>query len=66
MINIKELAENTKGKRDKQFLEEFYNKNFRLETHNLHLINSAYKFKSELGLKIKRYDYSNTYLITKD
>ena len=62
-IDIKDLAEKTKSKRDKNFLETFYNKNFYLQTKNLFLIDSAYKFKDELNLSIKRIDYSNDYII---
>ena len=64
MIDLIQLAENTKGKRDKAFLELFHNKNFRLVTSNLHLINSAYKFQDKLKLSITRKDYSNDYVIT--
>lgn len=61
--DLLELADNTKGKRDKTFLELLYNNNFRLETENLHIINSAYKFKDKLGLSIIRQDFSNTHII---
>lgn len=61
MIDLIELADNTKGKRDKNFLEMLHNKNFSISTENLHLINSAYKFQDKLNLSIVRRDYSNIY-----
>jgi len=63
MIDLKLLADNTKGKRDKAFLELFHNKNYYLVTSNLHYINSAYKFQDKLKLIIRRKDYSNDYII---
>ena len=62
-MDILEFIKEIKGKRDKTFLELFYNKNFYVETKNLHYINSAYKFQDELNLNISRKDYSNIYII---
>jgi hypothetical protein len=64
MVDILELAKNTRLKTDRLFLELFYNANFIVETDKLRFINSAYKFKDQLNLKIVRRDYSNTYDIT--
>ena len=63
MIDLIEFTKTVKGKRDREFLELFYNKNFHLETENLHFINSAFKFKNELNLDIKRKDYSSIHVI---
>lgn len=64
MQDIKSLAENTKLKTDRAFLELFYNKNFVIFTDKRRLIESAYKFEKKLNLKIRRRDYSNIYDIT--
>lgn len=63
--NIKKIEEliKTAGKRDKTFLERLYNMHFVIATANLNLINSAYKFKDELELKITRRDFSSVHLI---
>ena len=63
MIDILELSKKVKGKRDKDFLELFYNHNFYLVTKNINLINSAYKVQTELNLIINRVDYSSDYII---
>ena len=51
----------TKLKTDKSFLEDLYNHNGIISTDKSRPINSAYKFRKELNLSIKRRDYSNTY-----
>ena len=60
---LETIMETTKKKRVKNFLETFYNNNFRLQTNNLHMINAAYEVKDELNLRIGRIDYSNDYVI---